>query len=342
VRYRLRDQQGAARSVAYLLLAGGPVSFVTGIVLVPGQRHPGPIAGFTTLAVALTLGGVVCRWRPDRVPQMFWSVVPFLAVLLISGLNVATHDASTGSQLFYLWPVLYAASFLRRTAMISILFLVGLGHAAVVFPILGGTQGALDWVSLTVALTLTAVVVASLRIRNDRLREVLQTQALADPLTGVANRRSFDGELIRAVAEGHRGGRPVALLTLDIDHFKQINDSWGHAVGDQALQQVAAALCAVARRDEDVVARLGGDEFVVLLRTDQAGAGRAADEIRSAVADGASLPGGPPGLSIGIALLPDHAVTGAELVAASDGALYAAKSAGRGRTAVADLVTLDA
>ena len=184
-------------------------------------------------------------------------------------------------------------------------------------------------------MTLTTVVVWSLRGRNERLREVLETQAYADPLTGVANRRSFDGELARAVESAHRTGEPIALMTLDIDYFKKINDTWGHGVGDQALQLVAASLREVASGDDDVVGRLGGDEFVVLLRTDRLGARRAADEVRAVVAENESLPGGPPGLSIGIALLPDHAGTAVELGAASDAALYEAKQGGRGRTAIA-------
>ena len=124
-------------------------------------------------------------------------------------------------------------------------------------------------------------------------------------------------------------------MTLDIDYFKKINDTWGHGVGDQALQVVADALRRVANGDGDVVGRLGGDEFVVLLRTDRLGARRAADEVRAAVAEVGTLPCGPPGLSIGVAMLPDHADTAIELGTASDAALYEAKQGGRGRTAIA-------
>jgi diguanylate cyclase (GGDEF)-like protein len=333
-RYHVRDQQGASRSVAYLMLTGGPLTLVTGILLVP-QHDLLSALGFGGLCVALILAGVVCRWRPERVPKLFWFVVPFVGVVLISGLNLLTRDASTGAQLFYLWPVLYAANFLGRTGIAAVLSLVSAGGAAVVFPVLGSSRAWPDWVSLTVALTLTAVVVASLRVRNDRLRDVLETQAMADPLTGVANRRAFDGELTRAVGWAHRTGEPVALLTIDIDHFKQINDSWGHAVGDRALVHVANALKQVGRREDDVVARLGGDEFVVLLRSDRMTARRAADDIRAAIAAVDDLPGGPPGLSIGVAVLPDHASTAADLLAASDTALYEAKTAGRNRTATA-------
>ena len=316
------------------MMAAAPLLLVTGIILVPQQSLLGALP-FTALCLAFGAFGAFCRWRPDRIPHAFWLIVPFFAIALITGLNLATHDASTGAQLFYLWPVIYAANFLSRTVIGIVLALVSAGHATVAFHVLDTVRASTDWVSLTTALSLTAVVVSSLRARNERLRDELETQAFADPLTGVANRRSFDGELTRSTDWALSSGEPIALLTFDIDHFKQINDTWGHGVGDQALQQVANALRLVARRAEDVVARLGGDEFVVLMRTDRLGARRAADEIREAIEKIDNLPGGPPGLSIGIAVLPDHAGTAKDLVAASDTALYEAKAGGRGRTALA-------
>ena len=332
--YQLRDPAGASRSVAYLMMGAGPFMFVTGVILPDQRTTPGSI-GFALLALMFCGAGALCRWHPERYPKLFWLIVPFFSIAVITGLNLATSDASAGAQLFYLWPVIYAANFLSRLVNWLTIMTVSAGDAAVVFSLLGADEGVSDWMSLTVAMTLAAVVVSSLQSRNERLREVLATQAYADPLTGVANRRSFDGELARAVAWAQRNDRPIALLTLDIDHFKKINDTYGHSVGDQALQAVAQALRTVARGDDDVVGRLGGDEFVVLQRTDRAAARQAADDVRAAVALIDTLPSGPPGLSIGVAALPDHAATGEELSAASDAALYRAKEGGRGRTAEA-------
>ena len=334
MRYQLRDEAGASRSVAYLLMGSGPFMLVTGVIL-PEQRTVPSVLTFVALTFLLTGAGMACRFRPERVPHMSWLLAPFFGLGLITALNLGTRDASTGAQLFYLWPVLYAANFLSRLVNTATITLVSAGNALVVFGVLEADRAVSDWASLTVAMMLTTVVVWSLRARNERLREVLETQAYADPLTGVANRRSFDGELARAVESAHRTGQPIALLTLDIDYFKKINDTWGHGVGDQALQLVAEALRRVANGDDDVVGRLGGDEFVVLMRTDRLGARRAADEVRAAVAEIERLPSGPPGLSIGVALLPDHADTAVELGAASDAALYEAKKGGRGRTAIA-------
>ncbi|MFI6077722.1 GGDEF domain-containing protein [Actinoplanes sp. NPDC051343] len=330
--YQLRDQHGASRAVAYLMMTASPFIFIT-FLLVPGQPVSHLVAVSVTCAV-LAAGGVFARFRPDRMPRWSWFIAPFFAIMVVTGMNLVTEDASTGAQLFYLWPVLYSANFLSRRVVYITMAGVSLTEASVVFPLLPTVgDAASDWVSMTVAMTLIAIVVLTLRDRSDRLREVLEQQALADALTGVANRRSFDAELARGVAWSRASGEPIALVTIDVDHFKRINDTWGHAVGDQALQAVAAALSQVAG-DNDVVARLGGDEFVMLLRTGHAAARRAADDVREVLARASSLPGGPPGLSIGIAVFPDHGATPEELMGASDAALYEAKQNGRGRTLI--------
>jgi diguanylate cyclase (GGDEF)-like protein len=333
VPYQLRDQHGASRAVAYLMITAAPFILVT-FLLVPGQ----PVSHLTAVSitcVVLAVGGAFSRFRPDRMPSWSWLLAPFFAIMVITGMNLVTEDASAGAQLFYLWPVLYSANFLSRRVVYITMAGVSATEAWVVFPLLPTIgDAASDWVSLTVAMALIAIVVLNLRDRSDRLREVLEDQALADALTGVANRRSFDAELGRAVAWARTSGEPIALLTIDVDHFKKINDTWGHAVGDQALQAVAASLTQVAG-PADIVARLGGDEFVMLLRADEPSARRAADDVRRVLAREAELPGGPPGLSIGVAVLPDHAGTREELLGASDAALYQAKLGGRGRTSVA-------
>jgi diguanylate cyclase (GGDEF)-like protein len=323
---QIRDLHGASRAVAYLTLAGAPFVLATSFM-----THQGPtvLVIVALICVGLVTLGVVCWVRPGHLSGTFWNSAPALCTILITALNVLTHDASTGAQLFYLWPVLYAANFLTRKFIYLSMAAVCAGGTMTIF---GGADGSLsDLAALILATAMIAVVVTTLRARADKLLQVLESQALTDALTGLANRRSFDTDLLRLGPRAQRKNLPFALLTLDLDHFKAINDTWGHAVGDQALQAVAAAMTGAARA-EDVVARLGGDEFVMLLQADRDGALRVAEAVRTAVAAITSLPGGPPGLSIGIAVLPGDADTVDGLVAASDRALYAAKTAGRGQT----------
>ena len=166
------------------------------------------------------------------------------------------------------------------------------------------------------------------------LLERLQRGADTDGLTGIANRRTFDRELEREVALAARHGRPVSVLLLDLDRFKQLNDEHGHQTGDEVLRRVAAVLAAGVR-STDVVARYGGEEFVVV---DPDGTAEEAlvraDDLRRAV-EQADTPV-PLTVSGGVADCPGHAQDGPSLVRAADQALYAAKRTGRNRIALAE------
>jgi diguanylate cyclase (GGDEF)-like protein len=329
--YQLRDQRGAARAVAYLMLVGAPYNLVTGVLMQLGS----PAAELVALAVtsiALFLVGVACWRRPEALPGKFWLFVPFLATAVVTGLNFATEDATTAAQLFYLWPLLYAATFLSRRCAYLSAAAISAGHAAVMFSFAPAGRALNDWIAMTVAVVMTAWVVINLNDRNDRLRAVLQAQASSDALTGAANRRAFDEALHQAVRSAGDGGDPAGLVLIDVDHFKKINDTWGHAAGDLALRAVADTLRDAAEDTQHLVARLGGDEFAVLLREDPA---RYVERARAALRAVEGLPGGPPDLSIGIAVAPGHAGTAEELQRVADAALYEAKAGGRGRTSVA-------
>jgi diguanylate cyclase (GGDEF)-like protein len=330
----LRDRHGASRGVAYLMLAGSPFLFVTGVVLTPHRPLPTLIAIVVT-SVVIAFGGWVCWSRPHVMPDLFWLFAPVIATVLIAGMNWITDDSSAGAQLFYLWPVLYTANFLLRSAIYFNLLLVFTGDGMVAFKVMDQKDAWPNVASVVLAMSMTVVVVVSLRERADKLLLELEKQARADSLTGLANRRSYDEALNRAVTWALRHDGEVALITVDVDHFKAINDTWGHAVGDQALKAVAGAMRTVADGGDDLAARLGGDEFVMLLRRDRTGALQAAEELRRLVAAIDEVPGGAPGVSIGVAVLPEDAGTVETLMAASDAALYQAKTAGRGRVAAA-------
>lgn len=127
----------------------------------------------------------------------------------------------------------------------------------------GGREFATD-IGLTLCI---GILVVALRRRHAKLIFLSET----DPLTGLANRRKFDIDLHREVARAHRMSAPLVLAFLDVDHFKRINDTFGHVQGDRVLVQIARQLRASVRSDVDSCYRIGGDEFAVLLPGSQSG-----------------------------------------------------------------------
>ncbi|MEK1833783.1 MAG: diguanylate cyclase, partial [Pseudomonas sp.] len=173
--------------------------------------------------------------------------------------------------------------------------------------------------------------------------ETLAHQASHDSLTGLPNRAFFEGRLMRALRNAGKLDERVAVLFLDSDRFKEINDNFGHAAGDAVLVAVATRVRAQLR-EEDLVARLGGDEFAILLTPlhKAEDAERIADKIIASMEIPIQLPGSTQvltSLSIGIAVYPDHGVTPGELLDAADAAMYQAKRLSRGaqQTAGAEL-----
>lgn len=173
-----------------------------------------------------------------------------------------------------------------------------------------------------------------------RLQDNLENLANTDALTGLPNRRYFLEHLNIENYRHERYGRPLSVMMLDLDHFKRINDNYGHVVGDEALHLFAETLCACLRA-EDVPARMGGEEFAVLLpESGREAVWLVAERIRSQVAD-LRLPVGADRLqftvSIGVAEVGGHEDVLA-ILRRADGALYEAKAAGRNRVVVASPV----
>jgi diguanylate cyclase (GGDEF)-like protein len=170
-----------------------------------------------------------------------------------------------------------------------------------------------------------------LRIANQHLDEL----ASLDGLSGLANRRGFDRELAREWKRAGEKCQPIALMMIDIDHFKLFNDRYGHVAGDTCLRAVGETLSLVTLDEAALVARYGGEEFTLLMPgLDIARAAALAEEVRSAVEDlqinHSESPCGHVTVSIGVeSLVPDKFQTAADLVEAADTALYAAKRRGR-------------
>lgn len=176
--------------------------------------------------------------------------------------------------------------------------------------------------------------------RTQELEEAnqkLELMSITDPLTGIYNRRYFDHALIEEYARAFRQQRPLGVLIVDVDHFKNINDTYGHLIGDEVLKMLAALLKQELRRSTDLAARYGGEEFVVVLpETNQFGSIQVAERIRQAVMQ-LDLSMHHPELvitiSVGVfAQTPDHTSELSWWVKNADDALYQAKETGRNQT----------
>jgi diguanylate cyclase (GGDEF)-like protein len=236
-------------------------------------------------------------------------------------------------------------------ADVPIIFVTG--HSESEFEIGALDMGAADFIAKPVNPSLVKARVST-HLRNKHMADELRRNAATDSLTGVANRRHFDGCLQREWLRSRRHGNPLSLLLVDVDHFKLYNDRYGHPKGDSCLQEVVRALESAVRRTADVVARCGGEEFGVLLpETTRIGGEFVAQRILRAVAarqirHDTSPSGKYVSVSIGIGCFDEisflrdtpqatrqdsdelhRRFTSDDLLLAADQALYAAKHAGR-------------
>jgi diguanylate cyclase (GGDEF)-like protein len=180
----------------------------------------------------------------------------------------------------------------------------------------------------------------ALAVANLQLRETLRNQSTRDPLTGLFNRRYCEETLTRELARAQRETAPLSVLMLDVDHFKKVNDTYGHETGDVVLKEIAAVLQKQTRRS-DVAGRLGGEELLVLMpNADRDCATKKAEALRASVAELAIRAHGRPiervTVSIGVATFPEHGKSADELTRAADAALYRAKHEGRDRVCLAE------
>jgi two-component system cell cycle response regulator len=209
--------------------------------------------------------------------------------------------------------------------------------------VVGLDAGAVDYIVKPFSgAELRARVRAALRtkVASDRL----MVEAVTDPLTGLRNRNHLGPRITELVAAARRGGRPLACLMVDLDHFKAVNDTYGHSAGDAVLIETARRLDDT-RRSSDVLIRYGGEEFLLLLpETDHEGAAVLAEKLRRALASSPVRYASPAGqtieisirASVGVSSLDDGMYDAALLVAAADEALYRAKSTGRNRVEATD------
>ena len=246
-------------------------------------------------------------------------------------------------------------------ALVDVPVIFVTSHSEAAFEVAGFEMGAADFIAKPVSAPLVLARVKT-QLRVKRMADELRRTSTTDALTGVANRRRFDESLEREWLRARRAGAPLALLMIDVDHFKLFNDRYGHPAGDACLRSVAQALVGASLRPADLVARYGGEEFVVLLpQTPRGGAEHLAHGVLDAVetlgiAHEASLTARHVTVSVGVACYDDDSecwvppaadarfaddlrarCASMDLLQAADKALYSAKNAGRAQAWLLDI-----
>lgn len=326
-----RDEKAAARTAAWIFLVSAIVVTVSNLLTpMPASAQ----VRLITLILPLLVFGGLLAWPSFAHKSVLLLVSPLLGVFLAVVLNLLTQDASAGAQVAFCLPVLFAASQLRVLgAGLSALAAV-VGDALVVAQLRPNAAGVLDLVNVSLVVVLMTGLLAQAGRRQDRLVAQLESRAALDPLTGLVTRRVLDEAVHRSLdPPGCPGG--TALILVDVDHFKSINDGYGHPVGDDALVHVAKVLRRHSR-PSTVISRLGGDEIAVLLPgcAEVVARDRAHRFLEALMLSPLILPDGR-NLTISISIGVAHAQEGEprlrELYAAADASLYEAKRSGRGR-----------
>ena len=258
-----------------------------------------------------------------RLVWFAWFAVPTVVVQVSLGI-LLSGDAGNPGSIFFVAIAVYSAYFFRHGVAIAHLTLGALLYGAALLAI-GPLRAALDQWMFTVGMaSLTCWVVGV-------LRDQLVSRAATDGLTGVLNRRAFTERLDRELRQVRAKGSTLALLCVDLDDFKALNDADGHPAGDAALRAVAEAM-GIAARGSGRVGRLGGDEFALVIPgADRAAAERSAADVQRRMRASATMAT----VSIGVATAPLHGDSEAGLMLAADAALYAAKRSGRDRVVTA-------
>ena len=326
----------ATRFAGQLLLVGAGLGTFLTLVLGPPQGGVFSASWFEFLGACAVAAvwGLVYVLLPSPAPDLVLRATPALSALLITLTLSLNHSNAADGMLLLNWPLLFAAYLLPRRTAYWTLAIVAV-CLTVILAAGSGPNRFATWVEITTSMVLTLVVILRVRDQADRLKQALAEQASTDPLTGLSNRRAFDDALEREVSRQRRTRAPLSLLAVDVDHFKQINDTWGHAAGDDTLAALGDLLPRLVRAS-DTVSRVGGEEFGVLLPDCPAPQARArADALRAEIWAASRDWTHPVTVSVGVATLPDSADALNDLLIAADMALYAAKESGRDRVRVA-------
>src|SRR5215211_1870737 len=325
------DPETMARTFAFLFGLGATLFLATLALPHSVDRETGGMLAVGLAAYAAAGSFLILS---DRLPAWCFQVAPLVGTVLVSlAIYFAGPEVPSAYAMYYFWVAVAACYFLRPAVATIHIALASVAYAIVLLLARGDVaQPALKWALASGTLFAVGAAMIALRHQAQRLIGELASAARTDPLTGLANRRQVEDRFAAEIERATRGGRPLSILVLDLDLFKEFNDRFGHDAGDRALVLLAEALKR-ATRTSDIVARLGGEEFAVLApETDEPEGFLLAERLRAEVR--AAFARQPERLTVscGIATFPIHGVAAGELMHAADGALHEAKEAGRDRS----------
>ena len=316
-----------ARSLGYAFVAGATVALV--LTLVPNSAETNETGILSLVALAYTVG-LICLRAEDRLPAWATPAALALATILVTyAVEFFSDPGQSVWAIFYVAVGLQAGYFLNRLWAAGQVALVAVAYGLAVW----GQDGALEtWIGTLAGVALGTWMVGTMRVRVRRLIVRLADAARTDAHTGLLNRRGLQEIAELELERARRGDRPVSVVVVDVDRFKNFNEEQGHTASDRALKSVAAVIQEGKRRI-DVAARISGEEFALIAPdTDEHGAYVLADRIRREVREAFA----PTGLtvSLGVASYPKHGGTAEELLTGADRAVFAAKALGRDRTVI--------
>ena len=320
-----------ARILAALFGAGATLAVAT--LVLPHSAEASEAGLMAVIVNAYLVAAILSRITSS--PSWLLPVALAWGTSSITAVSWFSGQAPSPFVFFYLWVFLYSAYFLSRRLAAAQIAWVGVAYGALLFAGPDPGSDAVSWWLVAMgSLIVGALVIVLMRDRVDLLIERLFESARRDPLTQLTNRQGFREHLDLELERARRNGLSIAVLVIDVDHFKRVNDLSGHHSGDDVLRRLAGVL-GEDRRRTDAVARIGGEEFALVCPdADAEGALEIAEQLRTRIAERFAADALPITISTGIAVYPAHGETASALLAAVDEALYEAKSCGRNRSAL--------
>jgi diguanylate cyclase len=278
-----------------------------------------------TLIVAGFLAFGTYAYRTQRVRAASVAI----ALICVTGV-LATVYIIGPRQIYWAFPALIGVFYLLRPREAVVLAVVTL---LALIPVLLPAADSQETTTVVVTFMVTSMIALAFSLITSRQREQLLVLATKDPLTGAGNRRGLDAKLAEVVNSFRRTGTQSSLVLLDLDHFKKVNDLYGHAVGDQILKRVTEIIN-LRIRVTDSLYRIGGEEFIVALEgADLHKAAHLAEQLRTLVDANELVPDHAVTISLGVAELKDGESPN-DWLHRADEALYRAKDAGRNSTSL--------